>query len=150
MLLFKSNCPTQVCTIPHGSRWPLEELRKEDCKKDLADTLIFGSHKGASAKPDLLRNLISKDIKHGYSLPISISHVTSSPGLVMAPMNIHMAQKTIDETGRTPVPKDRLIHDQSWKWSSGTSINSRVEKDLLQARWFGFCIHRIINWTVAA
>jgi hypothetical protein len=66
----------------------------------------------------------------------------------MAPMNI-MAQNTIDETGKI-IQKDRLTHDQSWKWSSGTSVNSRVKKDLLQACRFGFCIRRIINWAVAA
>jgi hypothetical protein len=47
----------------------------------------------------------------------------------MAPMNI-MAQNTINELGRI-VPKDRLTHDQSWKWSSGTSVNSRIKKELL-------------------
>jgi hypothetical protein len=64
-------------------------------------------------------------------------------------MNI-MAQNTIDEFGRV-VPKDRLTHDQSWKWgSSGSSVNSRVKKELLQDTRYGFCIRRIVNWTVAA
>ena len=67
----------------------------------------------------------------------------------MAPMNI-MAQNTIDEFGRV-VPKDRLTHDQSWKWSSsGSSVNSRVKKELLQETRYGFCIRRIVNWAVAA
>ena len=48
----------------------------------------------------------------------------------MAPMNI-MAQNTIDEFGRV-VSKDRLPHDQSWKWGSGTSVNSRVRKEFLK------------------
>jgi hypothetical protein len=123
-------------------------LSKEDQVKVLADALTFGNHKGAFTKPVLLRNLISKDVKYGYSLPIPLSHVASIPGLVMAPLNI-MAQNTINETGKI-VPKDRLTHDQSWKWSSGTSVNSRVKKDLLQACRFGFCIRQIINWAVAA
>jgi hypothetical protein len=54
---------------------------------DLEDELTFGNHKGASAKPDILRNLISKDVKYGYSLLIPLSSVKSIPGLVMAPMN---------------------------------------------------------------
>ncbi len=66
----------------------------------------------------------------------------------MAPMNI-MAQNTIDELGRI-VPKDRLTHDQSWKWSSGTSINSHVQKELLQACHYGFCIRQLVNWAVVA
>jgi hypothetical protein len=66
----------------------------------------------------------------------------------MAPMNI-MAQNTIDEFGRI-IPKDWLTHDQSWKLPSGTSVNSRVQKDLLQACRYGFCIQRLINWALAA
>jgi len=67
----------------------------------------------------------------------------------MAPMNI-MEQNTIDEFRRV-VPKDILTHDQSWKWGgSGTSVNSRVRKELLQETRYGFCIRRIVYWTVAA
>jgi hypothetical protein len=49
-------------------------------------------------KPDLLKKLISKDVKFGYSLPIPLESVTRIKGLKMAPMNI-MAQNTIDEFG---------------------------------------------------
>ena len=64
-------------------------------------------------------------------------------------MNI-MNQNTIDEHGRI-VGKDRLTHDQSYEWSgSGTSVNSRVEKERLLPCRFGACIKRIINWAVAA
>jgi len=75
-------------------------------------------------------------VKYGYSLPIPLDSVRLIPGICMAPMNI-MAQNTIDEFGRI-VPKDRLTHDQSWKWSSGTSVNRRVQKDALQACRYGF------------
>jgi hypothetical protein len=67
----------------------------------------------------------------------------------MAPMKI-MAQNMIDKFGRV-VPKDRLTHNQSWKWGgSSTSVNSRVRKELLQETRYGFCIRRIVNWAVAA
>jgi hypothetical protein len=73
--------------------------------------------------------------------------VTYIPGLEMAPINI-MAQNTIDKLGRV-IPKNRLTHDQSWKWSSRTSVNSRVQKELFQACGYSFCIRRLINWAVA-
>ena len=135
--------------LKNGSKWPLEEISEEDRASDLQEALIFGNHKGASSKSDLLKKLISKDVKFGYSLPIPLESVTRIKGLEMAPMNI-MAQNTIDEFGRV-VPKDRLTHDQSWKWSSsGSSVNSRVKKELLQETRYGFCIRRIVNWAVAA
>jgi hypothetical protein len=67
----------------------------------------------------------------------------------MAPLNIQ-AKWTINERGEI-VEKDRLTHDQSFKWTtSGTSVNSRTDTDLLQQCKFGKCLTRLINWTVAA
>ncbi len=134
--------------LKNGSKWPLEEISKEDRASDLQEALTFGNHKGASSKPDFLKKLISKDVKYGYSLPIPLDSVTKIKGLEMTPMNI-MAQNTINEFGRV-VPKDRLTHDKSWKWGSGTSVNSRVQKEFLQETRHGFCIRRIVNWAVAA
>ena len=112
-------CPTEVlheifglhplwnrmeAILKNGSRWPLEEISEDDRAKDLQEALTFGNHKGASSKPALLKKLISKDVKYGYSLPTPLDSVTKIKGLEMAPMNI-MAQNTIDEHGRI-VPKD--------------------------------------------
>ena len=95
--------------LANGSKWPLTEISEDDRAKDLQEALTFGNHKGASSKPALLKKLISKDVKYGYSLPIPLDSVTKIKGLEMAPMNI-MAQNTIDENGQI-VPKDRLTHD---------------------------------------
>ncbi len=90
--------------LTKGSKWSLDELSNESQQKNLISALAFGNHKGASAKPELLWHLISKDVKYGYSLPIPLSCVKSIPDLLMAPMNI-MAQNTINEIGQI-IPKD--------------------------------------------
>ena len=95
--------------LEEGSKWPLDELSEDERKQDIDDALTFGNHKGASQKPELLKKLIGKDVKYGYSLPIPLDSVRLIPGICMAPMNI-MAQNTINEFGRI-VPKDRLTHD---------------------------------------
>ena len=66
----------------------------------------------------------------------------------MAPMNI-MKQNTIYEHVRI-IEKGRLTHDQSYKWKSDTSVNSRVRKDKLLECRFGSCIKRLEKWAVAA
>jgi hypothetical protein len=114
-----------------GSKWLLAEISKNELQQDLVDALTFKNHKGASQKPVILKKLNAKDVKYGYSLPVPLSSIQSILGLVMAPMNI-IEQNTIDKFGRI-IQKDRLTHDRSWKWSSGTSVNSRVQKELLQA-----------------
>ncbi len=135
--------------LTHGSKWPLIDTSNDNQANDVIKALTFGNHKGASTKPDLLKKLVKKDVKYGYSLPIPLETVTKIPGLILAPMNI-MAQNTIDEFGRV-IPKDRLTHDQSWKWQgSGTSVNSQVQQEFLQECRYGFCIQRIVNWAIAA
>ena len=131
-----------------GSDWPMEELSSELRKCDVKDALEFGNHKGACEKPELLRKLVHKDVTHGYGLVIPLEKVLRVPDLIIAPMNI-MNQKTIDEFGRI-IRKDRLTHDQSYKWVSGTSVNSRVLKEELLPCMFGACIKRLTNWAVAA
>ena len=131
-----------------GSKWPLDKLDDDMRKSDLTTALTFGNHKGASSQPELLRQLIEKDITHGFALVIPLSTVKCIPGALLAPMNI-MKQNTIDEFGNI-IPKDRLTHDQSYKWSSGTSVNSRVQFDKLLPCRFGACIRRIANYAVAA
>jgi hypothetical protein len=60
-----------------------------------------------------------------------------------------MHQFTLDASGDI-VDKERLTHDQSFKWQSGTSINSRVDKDKLQRCMYGRCLMRLLCWIVAA
>ncbi len=43
-----------------------------------------------------------------------------------------------------------MTHNQSWAWQSGTSVNSRVDKEQLMSCYFGQTLKRIINWAVAA
>jgi hypothetical protein len=63
-------------------------MSKEARQQDVLDALKFGNHKGASAKLDLLRKLIGKDVKFGYSFALPLSSITLIPGICMAPMNI--------------------------------------------------------------
>jgi hypothetical protein len=110
--------------LTNGSEWPLEPLDEEGRLEDMAEALAFGNHKGTSLQPDLLRKLVTKDVQFGYFLPLPLGKAKNIPGILLALMNIQK-QNTIDEHGRI-VEKDRLTHDQSFKWSSGTSVNNRT------------------------
>ena len=134
--------------LQNGSCWPMEDLPLQEKSNDLQEALAFGNHKGATSNPEVLRDLVKKDVTFGYGLVLPLDKLDRVPGALLAPMNI-MRQNTIDEHGRT-IEKDRLTHDQSYKWGSGTSVNSRVNKDLLLPCKFGACLKRLMNWTVAA
>ena len=129
--------------MENGSTWPLEDLSVSNRRKGLEETLAFGNHKGAKSNPKLLKELVEKDVCFGYDLVLPLENLKDIPGALLAPMNI-MKQDTIDEHGRI-IEKDRLTHDQSYKWGSGTSVNSRVDKDSLLPCKFGACLKRLMN-----
>ncbi len=135
--------------LNNESIWPLAEISEEERIKDVEEALTFRNHKGATKKPDLLKLLVNNDIIHGFALPLPLDKIIRIQGILLAPLNIQ-AQNTIDDMGRI-VPKGRLTHDQSYKWSySGMSVNSRVDKNKLLPCVYGGTIRRLVHWAVAA
>ena len=126
----------------------LEPLNEELRCNDVDPALAFGNHKDASLQPKLLQKLVSKDVHFGYCLPLPLDKARKIPGALLAPMNIQK-QNTINKHGRI-VEKDCLTHNQSYKWPSGTSVDSRVITEELLPCMFGACIKRIVNWAVSA
>jgi hypothetical protein len=133
--------------LTFGSSWPLAPLDETEREKDVEEAIIFGNHKGAEKQQDLLIKLAKDNMTQGFALPLPLDKIASIPGVLLAPLNIQ-AQSTINERGEN-IPKDRLTQDQSWKWQSKTSVNSRVEKEKSMPCYFGRAIKRLINWAVA-
>jgi hypothetical protein len=131
-----------------GSSWPLSPLDNSDRLLDIDDALAFGNHKGAEQQPELLLKLVSDDVIQGFALPLPLDKIRKISGVLLAPLNIQL-QKTINERGEI-IPKNCMTHDQSWKWQSETSGNSRVDEEKLIPCYFGRALKSFINWTVAA
>ncbi len=131
-----------------GSKWPLTEISKSNRIADLSNALQFGNHKGASQKPNLLKELISDDISYSYGLVIPRGKISHLPNACVAPMNI-MKQFTLDAGGEF-VDKEHLTHDQSFKWQSGLLVNRRVIQDSLQCCMYSRCLMRLLCWIVMA
>jgi hypothetical protein len=113
--------------LTYGFHWPLEELPEELRVANVEEAINFGNHKGATNNPVLLRELVEKDVTYGYCILFPLRKAMQIPKLLFAPMNIQH-QNAIDETGKF-IDKERLTHDQSYKWSGlGTSVNSRIIK----------------------
>jgi hypothetical protein len=113
--------------LTNGLEWPLKPLDEDSRMADVRDALIFGNHKGALMQPDLLWHLMLKDVHFGYCLPLPLAKAEKIPDILIAPMNIQQ-QNTINKFGRI-IPKDRQTHNQSFKWSLGTSVNSRIKME---------------------
>jgi hypothetical protein len=71
-----------------GLEWPLKPPDKERRQEDINKALAFGNHKGASLQPELLQQLVLKDVHFGYCLPLPFAKARKTPGILLAPMNI--------------------------------------------------------------
>ncbi len=124
LALIFENHPTwnkMMILLTEGSTWPLSPIVEHDRLLDINDALAFGNHKGANQQPELLRKLINDDVTRGFALPFPLYKIKKIPGVLIAPLNIQL-QKTINERGEI-ILKNRMTHDQSWAWQSGTSVN---------------------------
>ena len=134
--------------LDNGITYPLSPLSTEMRSRDLIEGLEFGNHKGTEKYKKYLHKLLDSDVTHGYSLILPRRAATLIPDALIAPLNI-IEQNTITELGEI-AQKRRLVHNQSMVFSgSGTSVNSRVDKDMLQGLMYGHCITRLVHYTLA-
>ena len=138
--------PRVSTQLNEGADSPLDDLDFDSRKQDLEEALEFGNHKGADDNPELFQTMMEDDVTHGYSLVIPRNKVTQLQGALISPMNI-ADQSGINERGEI-IAKKRLTHNQSMVYGSGTSLNSRTQKDKLQDVMYGTCLLRIIHQIV--
>ena len=106
--------------------------------------LARGNHKSAKDRAEDLKSLVRKDIECGFQLPISQEAVLKIPHACIAPYGI-VDQTTINDQGQT-IAKLWLAHDQSYKFKSETSVNSRIEPDDLLKLTYGKCLSHILHY----
>jgi hypothetical protein len=131
--------------LDSGTSFPMKELDEETRQKDLSAALIRGNHRSAKGeKADILVEKTLKEISNGWSLPLLVEHAALLPGAMYAPMGI-AEQATINERGEF-IPKDRQVHDQSFKQAfSHQSVNSLIDKDALAQCHYGHMLRRLIH-----
>lgn len=129
--------------LQHGFHLPLHELEDRLRAKDVAEAIDYGNHKSATKNPEpLLRNL-EEEVLQGWQLVIPISLIPRIPGAIVSPMGV-VEQNTINEQGRINT-KWRVTHDQSFAFSSGTSVNSRVQHEKLLECLYGWALKRLLH-----
>jgi hypothetical protein len=61
--------PRMKQILTHGLHWPLDDLPEEQRIPNVCKAIEFSNPKGATNNPDLLRELVEKDVKYGYCIP---------------------------------------------------------------------------------
>ena len=130
-----------------GADYPLEPMSEEDRLQDIADAMERGNHKSAKQKQQVLESKLFDEVQHGWELPLPLDKAPRLPGSLLAPLGI-ADQETINEQGEV-TPSDRVTHDQSFPFSSGTSVNIRVIAEELTPCMCGHMLSQLIHYVVA-
>ena len=117
---------------------------------ELEKLLQRGNHKSAQEFPSRVTELLAKDVKHGFVIPIPTSIITSIPDAAVQPLGM-ARQWTIDKEGKR-LEKFRLTQGLSFSSSRSeppVSINSRIDMAAYTEMIYGWCLPRILHYIVA-
>ncbi len=86
--------------------------------------------------------MLDKEVEAGWQFALPIDSLKTIPEVIVAPVDA-VVQSTIDGEGKT-IEKVRLTHDQSFTFSSTTSVNSCMQLQALPECKFGWTFRRIL------
>lgn len=115
----------------------MEEISEETRKEDLKHMIERGNHKSALMNTQTLDDNYTKEVNHGWMLPILKHSLTILKGAALIPVGV-ATQFTIDNKGNRKVKK-RTTHDASFPPPSNQSVNNRLIKELLVGYFYGHC-----------
>jgi hypothetical protein len=126
-----------------GFTMPLEALDDKERLKDVQEALRYGNHKSTQQNPAIVREMLNDEVNRGWQLVLPFDSIEQIPEAIVSPLGL-VCQNTINELGET-IQKWRITHDQSFKFQSGTSVNSRVQQEKLTDCMFGSALRRFIH-----
>jgi hypothetical protein len=124
LLMHHHSWPSFANQLQQGSKWPL--LSSETDQKAKNDEFIKrGNHKSAITHHTILRDIIQKEVRQGWMIPIPIHFINEIPHSEIAPVGMDDKQiKTLPDGSK--IRKFRLTHDQTFKASVSCSVNNHT------------------------
>jgi hypothetical protein len=125
-----------------------DELSEEQRKAELDAMIERGNHKSVQEDSLEVGKLLAKDVRHGFSLPVSPEIVPKIKKAMVQPAGV-VKQFSLREDG-SRVLKRRLTQDLSFPLTfPGASVNHRIDMDAYTEMIYGWCLSRIIHFIVA-
>ena len=126
------------------------ELNPVTKSAELETLLARGNHKSAKEFPEQVTKLLTKDVLHGFTIPIPTEAVRKLPGAAVQPLGL-ATQWTLNEEGERII-KFRMTQDLSFsshQRGEPTSINSRINMSAYAEMIYGWCFPRIVHYVLA-
>jgi hypothetical protein len=135
--------------VEQGMSYKFKRQISEDERiKKLEGMIARGNHKLAEAGADKARELLAKDVLHGFLIPISPETVTLIKGAMVQPLGL-ASQFTLAEDGSRK-EKFRLTQDLSFSLTDElNSINERIGMSEYRDMIYGWRASPIIHFIVS-
>lgn len=124
------------------------ELSEEERKAEVEAMIKRGNHESVQEDSEAVSKLPEKDVLHGFSLPVNPSIVPSIPGAMVQPAGV-VKQFSLQEDG-SRILKRRLTQDLTFPLTfTEASANNRIDMEMHVEMIHGWCLTRIVHFTVA-
>jgi len=139
--------------VSTGMPYLFRESLPENIRRAEVEGMIQrGNHKSALVDSEKISELIDKDVRYGFSLPVTIESVSKLKGSMVEPLGI-VRQFTPNLDGSRRL-KFRMTQDLSFFLDTlGTdrklSINDRIDMGQYVEMIFGWCLPRIIHYILS-
>jgi hypothetical protein len=115
-------------------------------QRSIQQAIDRGNRKSARDQPEKLVELLTSNVHSGFALPLPTRAIFKIHGAVLAPVGI-ANQLRISDDGEV-IAKDRLTHDQTFKFGPGKSLNNRMQMSEANPVVFGWCLSRLLHYIV--
>jgi hypothetical protein len=129
------------------------EITEAARENEVLAMLERGNHKSAQDNPEIVEQLLSEDVVHGFSMVIPVELVPTIPHAMVQPVGL-AKQWMLDKEGKRKI-KHRITQDLSYAKTSKSSkddpisINSRIDMDQHPEMVHGWALPRVIHFIVA-
>lgn len=124
-----------------------KELTEDQRLLELEAQLRYGNHKSARAQGEKVSNLLARNVRHGFAIPLPADLVRRIKGATVQPCGI-VKQHSLEADGSRKL-KERLTHNLSHLLTmEDASANSRIDMSQYPEMVYGWCLVRIIHYIV--
>lgn len=143
------NIEELVLVIEEGMKYLCtSEPSDSERVSELQAQLSRGNHSSALENEEEILDLISKDVRHGFAVPVPRKVLLDIKGGMVQPCGI-VEQFSLNADGSRK-KKRRLTHDLSFGITEGyASINDRIDMERYPDMTYGWCLNQIIHFIVA-
>jgi hypothetical protein len=87
LLVHHTNWIPLVTMLTKGSTWPLTPIEDSERKQKNKIFIARGNHKSANTYLHVLKDILEKEVKQGWMIPIPLKYINKIPDSELAPLH---------------------------------------------------------------